>query len=116
MVLLTVDPAGCPRGWAPLGAALAGRAVVGTPAFGVPARAFGGAPFPSAAPTYPGHEHSFVLDFSTTAAGIELASGSGCGGYGGNAHVHTEGATTGGAPAPQAQLPLAGVLGCVKAR
>ena len=117
MVLLTVDPAGCPAGWAPLAAPLAGRVVVGTPPFGVPARAFGGAPFPAGgAPAYPDHEHAFVLDFDTTAAGIELVSGSGCGGYGGNAHVHTVGATTGGAPAPLEQLPLASVLGCVKAQ
>ena len=116
MVLLTADPAGCPAGWAPLGAPLAGRVVVGTPQFGVPARAFGGAPFPAAVPAYPDHEHDFVLDFDTTAAGIELVSGSGCGGYGGNAHVHTVGATTGGAPAPLEQLPLASVLGCVKAQ
>lgn len=117
MVLLTVDPSGCPAGWAPLGAPLAGRVVVGTPAFGVPARAFGGAPFASGgAPAYPDHEHAFVLDFDTTAAGIELASGSGCGGYGGNAHVHTVGSTTGGPAPPLQQLPLVAVLGCVKAQ
>ncbi len=116
MVLLTVDPAGCPAGWAPLGAPLAGRVVVGTPAFGVPARSFGGAPFPSGAapPAFPDHEHTFVLDFDTSPAGIELVSGGGCGGYGGNAHVHSVGTTVGGAPPPPQQLPLAAVLGCVK--
>jgi hypothetical protein len=37
-----------------------------------------------------------------------------CGGYGGNAHVHTVGGTTGGPAPPLQQLPLVAVLGCVK--
>ena len=116
MVLLTVDGAGCPSGWAPLGAALAGRLAVGTPAFGVPSRTWGGAPFAAGAPpAYPDHEHAFALQFDTYAAGVELASGSGAGGYGRSAHVATAGATTGGPVGADQQLPIVAVLGCVRA-
>ena len=114
-VLLTVDGGGCPAGWVPLSGAFAGRMVVGTPAFGVPSRTWGGAAFPQSGPAWPDHEHSFVLDFSTYAAGIELASGSGAGGYGRNADVHTVGGTTGGAVGAAQQLPVVGILGCVVA-
>jgi hypothetical protein len=111
MLFLTVDPSGCPAGWAPA-APFAGRALVATPAFGVPGRVWGGAPLAPGA--YPAHAaHAFALSFDLVQAGVALVSSSG-GDYGRAGHFEPSGATAADAPGADEQLPLAQVLACAR--
>ncbi len=111
MLLLTVDPAGCPSGWAPSG--YAGNALVATPPYGVPGSVWGGStPLSPATDPYPAHApHTFSLQVDLYPAGVELATQGG-GSYGRAESLVAQGATAAAVVAAEEQLPLAFVLAC----